>query len=269
MVMEYSYNDVLEHVDMNNMLLAAKGWGVISGLGVDASSNMSVNVAAGSCLINSSKYTEGSTVNVAITAADATHARKDLIIYDTATTNPIVIDGTPATPPIPPDITADDILLALVDVSANASVIYSADIIDKIIYVPEFEHILIPTDELLKSDDSIESSNSTSYVKIKDFTGLVGNLIGSLSELRIKFDLRNDFANSGAVGRIYKNGVAHGTEQTSSLVAYATKSEDISGWSDGDTIELWIKNDDGPTETTYVRNLRVYGRFEVLKKVDW
>jgi hypothetical protein len=138
MVMEFAYNDILENVQVNNIILAAAGDGVISGLDVSergAGVNMSVDVAAGSALIGGTTYTESSVVNLVISAADATHARKDLVIYDVATTNPLVVTGTPATPPIPPDITAGDILLAIVNVAANETEITNGEITDCIVEV--------------------------------------------------------------------------------------------------------------------------------------
>ena len=266
--MDFSYNDVLEHVDLNNMVLSAKGWGVINGLGVDASSNMSVNVAAGNCFVDEVKYTEGSTVNIAIAAADATNPRKDLIIYDTSAGNPAAVTGSPAAIPQPPDIPSGDILLAMVDVSANVTVIYAADITDKIIIVDEYILIAIPTDDLLNSDDTEETTQSESYIKIKDFSALIGNLDSTHSAFRIKFDLKIDSAGPTAYGQVYKNGVAHGTEQMNTTTTYQTKSEDISGWSAGDTIELWVKVGTA-IRTAHVKNFRVYGRFEVVKPLDW
>ena len=138
MVMEFAYNDILENVQVNNIILAAAGDGVISGLDVSergAGVNMSVDVATGSVIIGGTTYTESSIVNLAISTADATHARKDLVIYDVATTNPLVVIGTPATPPLPPDITAGDILLAIVNVAANETVITNSEITDGIVGV--------------------------------------------------------------------------------------------------------------------------------------
>ena len=133
MAKSFSYNQVLEHPGLNNMLLAAKGWGVLSGLGVDASSNMILSVAAGSCYIDGVLKTEGSATAVTIDAAHATLDRKDLIVYDASGDIPIKVTGTAAATPQPPDIPSGDILLALIDVSANVSVINAANIKDEII----------------------------------------------------------------------------------------------------------------------------------------
>ena len=149
MVMEFDYNQILENVQVNNIILAAAGDGVISGLDVSergAGVNMSVNVATGSALINGTTYTESSIVNLAISAADATHARKDLVIYDVTTTNPLVVTGTPATPPIPPDITTGNILLAIVNVAANETEITNSEIIDCIVEIQRLDELGAPTD---------------------------------------------------------------------------------------------------------------------------
>ena len=145
MAMEFSYNDVLEHVELNNMLLAAKGWGVLSGLAVSergAGANMSVDVASGSCFVDDTKYTESSTTNVVISAAHATLARKDIITYDTSAGNPAAVTGTAASTPVPPDIPSGDILLALVNVPAADTAITNSQIIDKIILVSPAGYIV-------------------------------------------------------------------------------------------------------------------------------
>lgn len=148
MVFKMVFNQVLENVQVNNIVLAAAGDGVISGLGVTekGTPDMSVDVAAGSCMVGGTKYTESSIVNLAISAADATHARKDLVIYDIATTNPLVITGTPATPPIPPDITTGDVLLAIVDVAANETTITNSEITDCIVEIPKLDELATPSD---------------------------------------------------------------------------------------------------------------------------
>jgi len=149
MVMEFDYNQILENVQLNNMVLAAAGDGVVSGLDVSergAGVNMSVDVATGSVVIAGTTYTESSIVNLAISAADATHARKDLVVYDVATTNPLIVTGTPATPPTPPDITTGDILLAIVNVAANETEITNSEITDCIVEVTKLDELATPTD---------------------------------------------------------------------------------------------------------------------------
>lgn len=130
---EMHFNQILEHVQINNMVLAAAGNGVITGLAVSergAGANMSVDVATGSALLNGTTYSESSVTNLTIAPADGAHARKDLIIYDSATSNPTVLQGTPATPAFPPDISSGDILLAIVEVAACVAEITNSEITD-------------------------------------------------------------------------------------------------------------------------------------------
>lgn len=73
---------------------------------------------------------------------------------------------------------------------------------------------------------------------------------------RIKFDLKIS-ASGYAYGKIYRNGVAVGTEQSETSTSYVTKSEDISGWSVGDEIQLYI-NTSNAGLTAYTQNFRLY-----------
>lgn len=138
MAMTFSPGDVLEHVQLNNMVLAADGNGVYDGLAVSqrgAGANMSVDVASGNAYIAGVKYNEASTVNLAISASHATLHRKDLITYDSTTSNPVVTQGAnhaggDSDPIHPPDIPAGDILLAIVDVDAAVTIIGNDDIHD-------------------------------------------------------------------------------------------------------------------------------------------
>lgn len=257
--MDFSYNDVLEHVDLNNMLLSAKGWGVLTGLAVSergAGANMSVDVALGECYVDETIYTESGTTNVVITAADATHARKDLIIYDTATSAPIAIAGSPAATPQPPDITASDILLALVDVAANDTSISDSEITSKSISIFERPTRIEASDVLLFSNDTERTTTLlNTYVKLKETR--IPAKITTYSEYRIKFDLAIATGGATAEAKIYLNDVDHGTEQQETSTSYVTYSEDliVSG---GDLIQVW-GNTSQTGNACKVQNFRLYG----------
>ena len=152
--MAKQYNDPFHHVDYNAITNGTKGNGVQSGFVVTergAGQNMSVDVASGVIWVNNIKYTESSTTNVTISAAHATLPRRDTIIYDSATSNPVVITGTAATEPIPPDVTSDDILLVVVNIAAGVSVITNSDIEDGRVSVSnhnliiDHAHEIVPT----------------------------------------------------------------------------------------------------------------------------
>jgi len=133
MAMNVQFDEVFEHVMMNAVIAACDGNGVLDGLTVSekgTGANMSVDVAAGNAWIDGTKYTESSTVNLSISAADATYDRKDLVTYDSNTSNPIVTTGTATATPEPPDIPSGNVLLAIVDVAAGVTQITNADITD-------------------------------------------------------------------------------------------------------------------------------------------
>lgn len=147
MATSFSAGDVLEHVSLNNMIIAANGDGVLedpgtTSLAVVAQSptTMGVQASIGKSRIDGTIYSESSAVNKTIEASHATLYRKDLISYDPTTSNPVVTKGVNAaggasTPAYPPDIPAGDILLAIVKVDAAATVIVTADITDSRIFV--------------------------------------------------------------------------------------------------------------------------------------
>ena len=104
------------------------------------------------------------------------------------------------------------------------------------------------SDTLILSADTERTSISTTYEKVKEIQ------IGYTGKYRIKFDLKKD--TTTAYGRIFKNGVAYGTEQADLTGTYATKSEDLQ-FIAGDTCELHIHT--GGAGDVYVKNFRMYG----------
>ena len=109
------------------------------------------------------------------------------------------------------------------------------------------------SDILRQSADTERSEAGNVYVLKKQIR------IRMAGTIRVKFDLRNasDTANLVA-GRIYKNGVAFGTEQTSGSSVYATFSEDIVV-EINDLIQLYLKgNTGGVGYTAFGKNFRFY-----------
>jgi len=83
------------------------------------------------------------------------------------------------------------------------------------------------------------TSMSTSYVKAAE------KKINFSGVLRIPFYIYVDAAGTG-YGRIYRNGVAVGTERSSTDTTPGTAfTEDIAGWSAGDLVQLYIKHSAG------------------------
>lgn len=113
-----------------------------------AGANMSVDVATGGAMVGGTESaTQGeyyvhstATINVAITAADATNPRKDIVgirvrdsEYSGASNDAVVtvITGTPAASPAEPALPANFLSLALVDVPAADTAITNSQITDR------------------------------------------------------------------------------------------------------------------------------------------
>ncbi len=115
------------------------------------------------------------------------------------------------------------------------------------------------SDELKHANDTERSTTSEGYVKLKEIK--VNE--GFLHEVRIYFDLRASYYASPyepAYGRIYRNGVAIGTERTktSDNEEWATFSEDFTdAFKKGDLIQLYARRISNGHITAYVRNFRL------------
>lgn len=97
-------------------------------------------------------------------------------------------------------------------------------------------------DYVIKDSTGEVSHVGTTYTKKKEIA------IFRAGNARITFSLRASA--DTAYGRIYKNGVAIGTERTTTSGAYVDFTEDISGLVKGDLIQLYLKNS-GTTSTSY------------------
>jgi len=114
-----------------------------------------------------------------------------------------------------------------------------------------------PSDTIVAENAAVTSTNSLNvYVKLKEIT-LVSD-IGSPSLFRFDFDMQRTVVGI-AKGKIYRNGVAVGTEQ-SNAGGYATFTEDIvtSNWAVGDRIQLYGQTNNAGG-TCEVRNFRIKG----------
>ena len=114
-------------------------------------------------------------------------------------------------------------------------------------------YAIMPSNTLRHSIDAEENGQDTDYVEVKSFKcGLSG-------WYRIKFDLKSSNASYTGYGRIYKDGIAFGTEQAQNGVDYVTKSEDLYIPA-GSLISLYVKVSSG-SYYWLVQNFRVYGDY--------
>lgn len=108
------------------------------------------------------------------------------------------------------------------------------------------------SDVLRNSNDAEKGTQSLTYVKVKECL-----LNADLPACRIKFDLRNNADAYVAYGKIYKNGVAIGTERTNNTWTTVTFSQDFTGFVSGDLIQIYAKQAQA-THWAYVSNMRFY-----------
>lgn len=107
-------------------------------------------------------------------------------------------------------------------------------------------------DILLSSSDSTLSVSDAAYTKRKSIK------IPRAGTMRIKFSLGNASGSGGTsvFGRIYRNGAAVGTERSVVVGGGTTEfSEDISGWSEQDEVQLYCKTS---ATSGDVSNFRIY-----------
>lgn len=131
----FSFQAEPDSVDFGMVTAASGATGVVSGCGVAASGSpaMNVVVSAGSVLVSGVLATVAG-ATVAITSADPTNPRFDLIVSSSAGALSATA-GTPAAHPVFPAIPASSVVLASVYVPAAATSITNSQIVDKRITV--------------------------------------------------------------------------------------------------------------------------------------
>jgi hypothetical protein len=117
-------------------------------------------------------------------------------------------------------------------------------------------YTLTASDELKASADNEQSTGAGSMTKLKEIK------IRFEGTLRVKFDLkeeRNGQPTGEARARIYKNGIAVGTERTNSTSAYQIFTEDISVTKE-DLVQLYVSESTGGVSgrLAYARNFRLH-----------
>jgi len=106
-------------------------------------------------------------------------------------------------------------------------------------------------DMIVAVADAVFTVTPAAYTKVKEIK------IGKSGTYRIKFDMYCTVGTDEIRGKIYKNGVAAGTERIRGSEGWGTLSEDISGWVSGDLCQLYAKQTSGG-QVVQVRNFRIY-----------
>ena len=98
-----------------------------------------------------------------------------------------------------------------------------------------FQPFITLSDVIANSNDTERSTSSTSYTKVKE-----SQLKEDFNVLRIKFTLRtSSYGGDVAYGKIYKNGVAFGTERSTQDVSGVEFSEDFTNLNKYDLIQVY------------------------------
>ncbi|MEK7549192.1 MAG: hypothetical protein AAB496_01755, partial [Patescibacteria group bacterium] len=101
----------------------------------------------------------------------------------------------------------------------------------------------------LNLNSAERTTASATYVKLKE------TKIGVGGTLRIKFSIKG--IGGPLYGRIYRNGVAVGTERNTSSDTYVEFSEDIGGWSAGDLVQVYAHRT-GSLTSVDIQGLNIY-----------
>lgn len=108
------------------------------------------------------------------------------------------------------------------------------------------------------SAEQLSTVATTTYEKLKE-TVLPSGLPAGTT-LRIKFDIHRTPSVGTVYGKVYRNGSPVGTEQSTVSDTYVQKTEDISGWSQGDLLQIYGKT--SGSGQSFIEDLLVTGTFE-------
>lgn len=183
--------EIVFDIDINAMEQALKGTGSTTGWAVTpVTGQLKVSVAEGSGRSEGTvKSTTGAT-EVALNAADATHPRKDLIVYDVSASALGKVTGIPAAidpagtvnprkmkVPKPPDLgESTDIIIASVYIPANCTNADECTIIDKRVALP-FGSDISDADAIIGDVKDEKTFYATDYPKKTGTLALDGNAV--------------------------------------------------------------------------------------------
>lgn len=107
-----------------------------------------------------------------------------------------------------------------------------------------------------------QSTISSTYVKVAEI------MIPASGVLSVAFTLAPTYSANPAFGRIYVNGVATGTERTTTNVSGVTYTEDISGLAAGDLIQIYSRLTNPGSEPPYPDTCSV-SPIEIDEGIPW
>jgi len=120
--------------------------------------------------------------------------------------------------------------------------------VDGNLLVNLFNEVFAAAATLKWSNDAQHNTSATSYTKVKEI-----KLNEDLPACRVSFLLGNTQGGGTSVGKVYKNGVALGTERIST--SNETFTEDFTGFLKDDLIQIYVYRGSGTT--AYISTFRL------------
>lgn len=211
-------------------------YGVYSGLGVTAQEtpDMTVNVAAGTIyMANGTRFTPVANAALAVTAADATNPRID-IVYVNASGVIAYLAGTAASSPAVPSVPTGGQVLARIAVAAEATTITASVIADvrKMIGTPAWNYI-----ETVTLAEAAASFTKTYVTGYKGFRVLANTAAGS--DLTVYFTIKSgaNTISDCPISSLVNTGARYGAMQSCidnglwrTMRSSASTSETTSAW---------------------------------------
>ena len=137
--------------------------------------------------------------------------------------------GTAAEKPANPEV--GDVYLETD--TEKLSVCFSAGSWTEVLTEPKLP-MVAAGEQIIASANTERNTSSTIYVKVKEFQ------VKREGTYRIKYSLRTGTITLTAYARIYRNGSPVGVEHGITSDTYQTIAENISGWVEGDLLQLYI-----------------------------
>lgn len=123
----------------------------------------------------------------------------------------------------------------------------------------QIEDWIVASDTLQLSDDTEDAWNPVSYTKYAELVS-TGN-----GTLRVKWDMKRTAGSGTGYAKIYKNGVAVGTENSTTSATYETKTETSVNVDINDLVQLYCYSSDGNASAFKSQNFRLYWDASTIK----
>lgn len=206
--------------------------------------NMSVDISGGSVIVQGTEISgqgayfcySSASVNVAVTPADATNARYDLVVarvqdsqYSGASNEwgLEVVAGTASATPEYPSVPANSVVLAVVTVPASASSIVDANIADVRYATATDGTTTLGNTGFVTSHGGVRLVSSRSNVSSPS----VGDVVREISSHRLwYYDGTNWRPQSGATARVYNSAAISLTHNTSTELTFDSETYDLDGF---------------------------------------